>query len=306
MNKPNNEANNESNNGTKHESTNEPKSEAKNEPTNESKNEPKKGPIIGMQMYSVRQIAEYDLVKTLEEIANIGYQAVEWTGYYTYSAQQIRRNVKRLNLVIPSVHVPLRIYDEEKIIEDFEKSAEYAAEVGAKYVVIPWLPISEKFKESEMQYLIHLIGTCISVAKKNGLQLVLHNYSREFKKINGEFILEQLIGPFGKDQLQLELDLGSVYISGLDPFQIYRDYEERSPLIHLRDVTYGRKDCNLGEGKIDYAGQLHRLPHLEEKILYIDQQFDNDHELEHARHNYQFVKEQLEKRQVPLQEQFRS
>lgn len=275
-------------------------SDQKNEPKIETQSGQKNGPIIGMQMYSVRRLAEYDLMRTLEKIANIGYQALELTGYYTYNPQQIRRIAKRFNLKIPSVHVPLRIYDEEKMVDDFERSAEFSAELGAKYVVIPWLPISEKFKYHEIQYLVHLIGQCISAAKKNGLQLVFHNYSREFKLINGQFVLEQLLGPFDKDQLQLELDFGSVYVSGLDPFQIYRDYEERVPLIHLRDVTYGRKDCNLGTGKIDYVGQLHRLPHLDGKILYVDQQFDNEHELEHALHNYKFIKEQLKNRQVSL------
>ncbi|MCR8659735.1 sugar phosphate isomerase/epimerase family protein [Paenibacillus endoradicis] len=292
----------------KNDSRNEPNNESHNELKNESKNdsqkEQKNGPIIGMQMYSMKRLAEYDMTKTFEDIAKIGYQAVELVGYYTYNPQQMRRNVKRFNLKVPSIHVPLRIYDEEKIMVDFEKSAEFAAEIGAKYIVIPWLPISEKFKETEIQYLVHLIGSCISISRKNGLQLVLHNYSREFKTINDEFVLEDLIGPFDKEQLQLELDFGTIYLSGIDPFKIYREYEDRTPLIHLRDITYGRRDCNLGQGKIDYAGQLHRLPHLDDKILYVEQQLDRQNGLEHARKNFEFVKEQIQRRLPPNQYQF--
>jgi|GEM_PF-1557121 len=291
------ESKNESQNNSQKEQQNNLKSNSKIESKNESQTEP----LIGLQMYSMKRLAEYDMTKTLEDVAKIGYQAVELVGYYTYTPQQIRRNVKRFNLKIPSVHVPLRIYDEEKIMVDFEKSAEFAAEIGAKFIVIPWLPISEKFKENEVQYLVHLIGSCISIAKKNDLQLVLHNYSREFKKINGEFVIEELIGPFDKEQLQLELDFGSIYMSGIDPFKIYREYEDRSPLIHLRDVTYGRRDCNLGQGKIDYVGQLHQLPNLDNKILLVEQQFEKMHGLEHARDNFEFIKQQLQKRQAPKQ-----
>ncbi|URN95496.1 MAG: sugar phosphate isomerase/epimerase [Candidatus Pristimantibacillus lignocellulolyticus] len=303
-NEQNKASDNVNNKEHKDESVSDQKTALTNEQNNEQNNEQHNEPIIGLQMYSMIRLAEYDMTKTLEDIAKIGYQAVELVGYYTYTPQQIRRNAKRFNLKIPSVHVPLRIYDEEKIMVDYEKSAEFAAEIGAKYIVIPWLPISEKFKENEVQYLVHLIGSCISVAKKNGLQLVLHNYSREFKLIDGEFVLKELIGPFDKDQLKLELDFGTIYISGIDPFKIYREYEDRSPLIHLRDVTIGRRDCKLGQGKIDYVNQLHQLPHLDNKILYVEQQFDKNHGLEHARDNFEFVKEQIQRRQSPKQYQF--
>lgn len=253
-------------------------------------------PIIGLQMYSMKKLAEFDLLTVLEDVKHMGYDAVELIGYYTYKPQQIRKKAKKIQLSIPSVHVPLRIYDEQKMIKDFERSAKIVSELGATYIVIPWIPISEKLKEDELKYLVHVLGTCVSTAQKQKLQLVLHHYTREFKKYNETFVLDELLSRFTKDDLLLQLDTGSLYISGLDPFEICKQYDERTPLIHLRDITYGRKDCCLGQGEVEFKDNLTRLPNLDKKILFVEQQYDKLHGEEFARKNITYVRKLLEEK----------
>lgn len=246
-------------------------------------------------MYSMKELAEKDLFSLFEKISKQGYQAIELVGYYMYTPKQIREELKRHKLEVPSVHVPIRLYDKSYLEKDFEKSAQFIEEVGAHYMVIPWIPISEKLKQVEIDYLENIIGEFGRIAKKHSLQLVLHNYSREFKRYEDGFVIDEILSKFKEDELQLELDFGALYIAGLDPFEIYRKYEQRTPLIHLRDITYFRKDCLLGEGLIDYKEHLYKMPQLDNKILYIEQQFDKQHELENTMLNFAFVKAQLEK-----------
>ena len=44
----------------------------------------------GLQMYSVRDAAEKDLLGTLEKVAALGYQYAEFAGFFGYSAEAVR------------------------------------------------------------------------------------------------------------------------------------------------------------------------------------------------------------------------
>ena len=46
---------------------------------------------IGLQLYSVRHDCQKDLPGTVEAVAKMGYQGVEFAGYYDYSAKDIRK-----------------------------------------------------------------------------------------------------------------------------------------------------------------------------------------------------------------------
>ena len=46
---------------------------------------------IALQIYSVRKEAEQDLAGVLAAVAKMGYEGVEFAGYYGHSAQDIRK-----------------------------------------------------------------------------------------------------------------------------------------------------------------------------------------------------------------------
>ena len=53
---------------------------------------------IGIQLYTVRDHLETDYFGTLEKIAEIGYNTVEFAGYYGQSAENIRKILDDLKL----------------------------------------------------------------------------------------------------------------------------------------------------------------------------------------------------------------
>src|SRR5690606_10507438 len=250
---------------------------------------------LGLQMYSVKHVAEDDLVHTLKKIREIGYQSIELIGYYTYKPSMLRRMLKRLDLKVPSVHVPLRIYDEKMIEKDFGRSAKFVSETGASYIVVPWLPIREDIKEHEVIFFQQLLERLVKIAEEQKLQLVLHNFTREFVEISKEqYIMDQIIEKLSEDQLKLELDFSKIFLSGLDPREIYHRYESRTPFLHIRTMTEGRKDCLLEDGVIDYKKLLPSLKNLDSKVMYIEQQVHKNKALEDAEKNFQYLSQLLE------------
>lgn len=250
---------------------------------------------LGLQMYSVKHVAEDDLIDTLKRIKKIGYQSIELVGYYTYKPAQLRKMTKKIGLKVPSIHVPLRIYDEQFIEKDFKGSAKFVSEAGAKYIVIPWLPIREDIKSHEMHFLHQLLESLVKIAEEQKLKLVLHNFTREFVQVSKDkYLIDQIIENIDEQQLLFELDVSKVYISGLDPAKIYNHYESRTSFLHIRNVTEGRKDCLLEEGCIDFKKMLPNLSNLRSKTMYIEQQVHVDKALDDAEKNFQYISQILQ------------
>ena len=74
---------------------------------------------IAVQVYSVRDAIndEASLLKALEKIKEIGYDGVEFAGYFGASAQTIRAKLDELGLVCVGGHIGLDDFAPEKLQE---------------------------------------------------------------------------------------------------------------------------------------------------------------------------------------------
>lgn len=86
---------------------------------------------IGIQLHSVRNEASANLPETLEKLAEMGYEYVEFAGYYGYGANQLRQLLDNLGLKCISSHLNLS--------DITQPGAEYLAVIGAAYAAIPYI-----------------------------------------------------------------------------------------------------------------------------------------------------------------------
>ncbi len=192
---------------------------------------------VALQLYSVREDMVKDFTGTLRAIKAQGYDGVEFAGLYDRNPEEIKTLLKDIDLVPISAHVPFDalMADPEKVIGDY-------AEIGCKYVAIPYLtqeyrPGAEKFKK--MIEGVKIIG---KAAKDRGMTLLYHNHDFEFAKINGEYALDIIYKSVAPDLLQTEIDTCWVNVGGENPSNYLRKYTGRSPVVHLKDfVMPGKK-----------------------------------------------------------------
>lgn len=65
---------------------------------------------LGVQLYTVRGLAEKDLQGTLKQLRAIGYEEIEaYGGSYTYSGEQLRQIVLDAGLRVPSGHFTMTV-----------------------------------------------------------------------------------------------------------------------------------------------------------------------------------------------------
>ena len=89
---------------------------------------------IGMQLYTVRSILENDFEGGIEQVAAIGYDEVEFAGYYDRDPKDVRALLDRVGLTAPSVHAGI-----DMLRDDLDVVIDAAQIIGHQYIVCPWV-----------------------------------------------------------------------------------------------------------------------------------------------------------------------
>ncbi|MDY3243146.1 MAG: sugar phosphate isomerase/epimerase [Candidatus Limiplasma sp.] len=187
---------------------------------------------IGLQLYSVRDDLEKDFEGTLRKVKALGYDTVEFAGLFGHSAEEVRGLCKEIGLVPLSAHVPF-----VDMINDPDGVLKVYADIGCKFVVIPYLTEEYRPGQPKFQEVIDGAKLLGEKAKALGMQLCYHNHDFEFVKLNGEYALDILYKEVPADILETEVDTCWVKVAGEDPSAYLRKYTGRAHIVHLKDFA---------------------------------------------------------------------
>src|SRR5687768_12720045 len=70
---------------------------------------------IAVQLYSVRQIAQKDLAGVLAQVSKLGFQAVEFAGYYNHEAGAVRKMLDDTGLKVAGTHTALNLLQGDEL-----------------------------------------------------------------------------------------------------------------------------------------------------------------------------------------------
>lgn len=196
---------------------------------------------VGIQVYSVRGEAEADLRSTLASLREMGYDGVEFAGLYGHTAAEVRTMCEELGLTPVSAHVPYV----DMLKDPYGVLSQYA-EIGCKYVAVPYLTEIHRPGTQNFEYVVAFIEILCRAAKKLGMQMLYHNHDFEFMKLDGKYALDILYDTVPADLLATELDTCWVNVGGEDPADYIRKYAGRAPVVHLKDF-FGEKSDDMYE-----------------------------------------------------------
>ena len=222
-------------------------------------------PLIGLQLYTVRDAMDKDPVSALAKVTQIGYTSVEgatYTGtekFYGMSPSAFKKVLKQNGLVIPSSHYRL---GEEKtngeivsgtLLHDWNKAVDDAAEVGIKYMVCAYLSEAERGDLDHYKYVADQLNIAGERCKKSGIQLCYHNHNFEFEK-QGDTYPYDILMATDKDLVKMEMDIYWIKKAGQDPIALFNKHPGRFSLWHVKDMdnTPARDFTEIGNGIIDF------------------------------------------------------
>ncbi len=204
---------------------------------------------VGLQLFTVREDLERDFEGTIAKIAELGYQGVEFAGFYGRSAEQINELLKKHNLEVVGSHTQYA-----DLVNDAQSLIDYNKAIGNKYIIVPYLSEEQRGNWPEIFANLRKIA---EVCNQNGVTLLYHNHDFELtEKIGEHTVLDALYSELPADLIQVELDTAWVQYSGYDAVEYIEKYAGRLPLVHWKDFKRtedGIQMMELNEGEVDVA-----------------------------------------------------
>lgn len=249
-------------------------------------------PMIGLQLYTVRNETERDFLGTLRKVAEMGYQAVEFSGYYNTPAREIRALLDELQLKAPSAHIGLNFGEPANMAADMAKQIKTATMLGVTYLVVPWAPLPETPTLDDVKHLAGMLEQAGKQAAQAGLKFGYHNHDFEFKLVEEKPIIDHLLTAVPADVMVAEFDLGWMHLAGYKVTDYVKKYAGRIPLAHFKDFNQGRKDVVIGQGVVDLKSVLPIAEQAGIEYIFAEQEeFENASSLESAKAALEFFRE---------------
>lgn len=194
---------------------------------------------VGLQLYSVRAEMEKDFEGTLKAVKDMGYDYVEFAGFYGKSAKEVKELLDKIGLTAISVHEGSGNFNEKG-----QEAIDYLKEVGVKYCAVPWY--NKDDMENNWDAMVEDFKKFSAALKNAGIKLLYHNHDFEFKKINDEYMIDRLYRELDSSVIDPEFDTCWVHYAGENPCKYIENYAGRVEVLHLKDFV-----CkNLGGGPV--------------------------------------------------------
>ena len=236
---------------------------------------------IGVQLYTVRDALAKAFEGTLARVAAIGYQQVEFAGYFNRSPRHVPSAVAAVGLEAPSAHIGM-----PDVRERWQETLAAAYVVGHRYLVVASLDHDKTLDDYKAA--AEALNHAGEAAHAAGIQLAYHNHDAEFAPLEGQVPYDVLLERTDPKLVQLELDLYGITHGGGDPLAYFKRDPGRFPLIHAKDMDRQRQMVPVGRGGIDWVTIFRRQ--REAGIHYVFVEHDNPTDpFESIRESYAYL-----------------
>jgi len=206
---------------------------------------------LGLQLYSVRKDCERDLPGTIGAVAKMGYEGVEFAGYYDYSSKDLRKLLDDNGLKCCGTHTAL----DTLLGDNLPKTIEFNQAIGNKYLIVPWLDPKKYNSVEGWRKAADMFNELAEKVEPQKMQVGYHNHSHEFKPIDGELPWDIFFGNTRKDVI-MQFDTGNAMQGGGDAIPYLKRYPGRAVTVHLKEYSATNKNAIIGEGDIDWEELL--------------------------------------------------
>lgn len=180
---------------------------------------------VYLQTYSLGRDFFNDFKGNLKKVKDIGYAGVEFAGGYGgYSPADLKAYMEEINLIPFSSHVG---YDQ------LEQNIEYLHDLGAKYMICPGAPFTDRKSCEVVAKEFNRIGR---LCRDAGLVFGYHNHMREFIKDGGETLEEIMMDLTDPDLVQFQIDVGWATSASVDVPAFMARHAGRICLVHVKET----------------------------------------------------------------------
>ncbi|MFQ3586292.1 MAG: sugar phosphate isomerase/epimerase [Fimbriimonadaceae bacterium] len=202
---------------------------------------------IGLQLYSVRRDCAEDLFGTIEKVAKMGYEGVEFAGFHGKAAADIKKCLDDNGLKCCGSHTGWDTLKDDQ----FSETVEFHDAIGCDNLIVPWIP--EELRNTPdacrqtAEVLTALTEKCRAVGKRTGF----HVHGGDVKPLEGGKSAWYLLGEGTPSDFILQWDTANGLQGGSDPVQPLLDFPGRGITTHLKEYDNGKWPV-MGKGAVPW------------------------------------------------------
>jgi len=205
---------------------------------------------IALQLYSVRGDCKQDFDKALEQVAAMGFEGVEFAGYYNYAgkAAELRKRLDALHLKAAGTHIQVASLEGDAL----KATIEFHQTIGCPFLIVP---MSGAFTDPEKSKgLAELFNKVAEVLKPLKMATGYHNHKNEFNLDGGKTYWDLFAERTTRDVI-LQQDCGWTMAAGQDPVAFVKKYPGRTRTVHFKPTVKegdAGKKAILGQDSVDW------------------------------------------------------
>jgi sugar phosphate isomerase/epimerase len=180
----------------------------------------------------------------------MGYEGVEFAGYYGRSADELREMLDNVGLRAAGTHISV----DALLGDELQRTVKFSRILGNRFLIVPWLP--EEMRSSKMEWLrtARLMNNIAKKLKPERLRVGYHNHAIEFQPIDGAMPWDIFFGAANPDVV-MQLDTGNAMRGGISAegiLDIIKRYHGRAATVHLKEFSSKNEQALLGDGEVKW------------------------------------------------------
>jgi len=196
---------------------------------------------VGIQLYSLRTVIPDDVPGALKQLADMGYEGVEFAGYYDLPGDELKGMLDDCGLRCAGSHTGMPTLQGDA----FDQTVAINKTLGNDRLIIP----GANFEN--MSETIAAINAIHERARAAGMRAGFHNHTGEFKIVDGKTIFEHIFANTPDDFL-VQVDIGWAAAAGQDVPALLRKYANRIETVHVKEFKPDVPEAVVGEGTVDW------------------------------------------------------
>lgn len=247
---------------------------------------------FGIQLWTLREAFPADPRGVLRMLSELGYRQIEtFEGpqgmFWGMSHTEMQQYIQSLGMQLVAGHC--------NIMEDFERKAAQAAEIGMSYLVSPWIGRQESLDDYKRY--AEIFNERGEICRREGIRFAYHNHEYTFDQpFDGVLPQDLLMQETDPDLVSFEIDIYWVVTAGADPMYWLNKYPGRFTLCHIKDRAdvapdVLRASTVLGTGTVDFAQLLPAAKTQGMQYFFVEQEeYEGTTPTDAVRKNAEFMK----------------
>lgn len=187
-------------------------------------------PKVSVQLWSVKDELSHDFKGTLQKLADMGFQGVEFAGEFGEFAENpagLKQFLTSLGLEVSGAHV----HFDKLTADEFKQTATFYRDLGTTLLIIPY--DERAFNSAGVEQVVSELSTLATMLTPFGMQIGYHNHDKEFNEYQGSTYWDY-IAQSTPNNVVLQLDVGWTTYAGKDPVEYVRRYPGRTVTTHYK------------------------------------------------------------------------